>query len=364
MKKRPIQWNVRQIAKMINQSKSMRLDHHLQRAPGQWKKDAPSKLVDSLFTMFVPYFIVLQKDNPDYDEVTNPKAPKYIYWVLDGVQRTTYLTSFIDLVNGWTLDKTLNHKKKEDGTFYEVPVWFDGCIEEECLAGKKFADLSEEAQQHILNYSLTFQILELEEGDDEEEEIKRVFDRINSGAPVSKAHHSFNAADTETKLFVTEQVDNHKLFTDVAHFSPTDVKNTVMELSVIQNLILVSGHFWEDMSNDSITKVVSNSKFLPEHYEKLKKAYDMLSTVEFTKPKFLSKNMLVSFVNLLIHNDFNEEALKFFLWYEQNAKPHDSFKGYLKGATTKKSSIQGRTMALQNMFEEFLKQQEKNKGSA
>lgn len=292
MKKRPMSWSIRQVEKMVKKTETMRLDHPMQREPGQWKKEAPSLLIDSIFSLYIPDFWILRKE--EQEEQEDGKIEKKITnWTMDGVQRTTYLLSYIN--DEFTIaetEDTLEEKILESGETF-------------ILAGKKFSELPEEAQEEIMNYQLNFKILELEAGDDEEKVVKKLFSRINAGEKVSKAHMVFINTSPQTAMFVSEQIDNHDLFQKTLHFSNTDKKTSQRENAAMQTIVLAGDFFFKDLSNNGIAEALKGKEITPELLANVKKSYDMLLEAFPEHNSFLKKVHFVSFTNLIINSDFN-----------------------------------------------------------
>lgn len=331
MEKRHMPWSVSQMFKMINVTKSIVFDSPFQRPEGQWKKENQSLLIDSLLRMFIP---------PVYG-ITYEENGKKVYSIIDGKQRLTTISSFIN--DEWALTE-LDDIKIEGETYQ--------------LSGKKFSELDEAVQDVIKSEPLAFQLIALEDGDDEETIVDMIFTRLNNGIPVSSAHKAYASILTEIRNYVSKIVKENKMIAEATYFTGAEKKNSQREMTVMQNLILTQDIYFSDFTNKTLGSLLTANPITEETFTKVETAYDMLAETfkDMQQDKFLRKINIVAFADLLIKEDFNKNVLEFLLSYKDTMKKGDVFKHYTGSNTTKRSSVIGRLQGIKTLYENWKKE--------
>jgi len=327
MQRKPkgITWSVKQICTMIDKG-TMTFDNPLQRAPGQWNQEDASLLIDSTLTMFVPEVIALQAKQ----EKGN------IYDIIDGIQRLTYIHTFVK--DQWSLNELL-------------PFILETTNEEYNISGLKFSELPEEVQDAILAYSITVKYFEITEDDDEEAIIKEIFRRINKGSRVSKEHLAYISAKKNVMEFVHRMITDHKLFTDVAHFSPGAIKKSDKQMTVLQSIIYVSGLDFCTFAAKDIEKFFMNNTITDEVLNRTEELFTTIAdTFNNEYNKFCTKINISSFIGFLNTQDNQGQAKIFIAQYPKNTKPGDAYKNCCGAGSTKKEKVNGRIKGLTELF--------------
>lgn len=169
-----LDWNIAKLNKLVKQGQ-VTFDNPMQRGL-VWSPEKKSRLIHSILEDYPIPPIYTEKSNNLYD-------------VLDGKQRCTTITSYIN--NKFALKKE-TPVELSDGSMYDVTK-------------KKFEELPEELQERIKGYSLTVYYLE----DATFEQKREMFTRLNSGKPMSNIE--MTKALTRSANEVT-QMANHPIF--------------------------------------------------------------------------------------------------------------------------------------------------------
>lgn len=329
MKKKNFGWSVKQVKSMMDK-KRITFDSPLQREPGQWEKENKSELIDSLITMFIPPVIAVQ-DGEAYD-------------VIDGLQRLTNIYDFIN--NKYSLMENAEPITLTETTGETFPV-----------AGQQFWQLPESLQDAILGANLTFWVAEIEENDDEEEVITKLFKRLNSGAVMAKGHLALVSANKQIQEFVHNMVTQNKLFTDVAHFSAGQLKKSDRHVAVMQSLIYLSGLEYKDFSAKEMEKYFITNTIPQETLDKAEKAFTLIAdALNNEHNTFMQKVRLSPFAyvaNKAIEQGQEEKFKQFVKSYVTTSTKNDPFRAKCGAGNTKKEKCIGRITALEQIFNEF-----------
>ena len=184
-----IQWNAKQITKMVKNG-NLQFDNAVQRG-FVWDKKRMSLLIDSMLRDYpIPPMYTIK-----VDETVNEKGKKSaVYDCLDGKQRCTTISRYLsdEFVLG-DLDRVID----ENG-------------DEVDISGYLFSELPEEFQDKIASYSLTVYFFT----EIEEEEINEMMARLNNGKPLTAYELSrVKAKDLET----IKSLANHSLFDEISN---------------------------------------------------------------------------------------------------------------------------------------------------
>lgn len=336
IRKNPLSWNIRQICTMIEKG-TIVFDNPNQRPPGQWdSKDnkAKSLLVDSIFRMFIPDIIAIQKKREIGGKEVN------VYDIIDGQQRLEILPSYRK--DMWALCDLKPIKLDSTGEIYDI-------------SGLKYSELPQEVQDEIDSFTLTIRPLEVEEeeGETDEDVASMVTYRLNNGKPMTREHLALLALPEKSKRYVQAKVREHKLFKDIAHFSNTSIKSSGREMSVMQSIVIAGKYDYESFVTKHVEAALEKIDIEDEVFEKVDRAFDIISNVFDKRNKFISKVNIPSFVYLLLNNNFDERVVSFLCEYEKTNKKADPYRRYAGG--TKKSDVEGRFRGLQALFEEYTK---------
>ena len=190
MVKANVNWNAKQIAKMVTTG-TLKFDNAVQRGL-VWDKKKKTLLIDTMLKGFpIPPVFTIKED-----PVENEKGKMVsIYDCLDGKQRCNTIASFIN--DGFTLGTMDDYVTYENGDEADI----SGCL---------FSELDEELQDRILSCSLTVYFFT----DITDEEICEMMARLNNGKSLTTYEFSrIKAKD----LAGIQEVANHHLFDDVSN---------------------------------------------------------------------------------------------------------------------------------------------------
>lgn len=332
MIRKPISWNIKQVCKMIERG-TITFDNPIQRPSGQWKPEDASLLIHSLLTMFVPDVYAIQHKG----EIEGKEVNKYD--IIDGKQRLTLINSFRN--NEWALTD-LELVKLETGEEYDI-------------SGMTYEQLPEDVQDAIDSYTITFRVIELEEGEDEESIVEDIFYRLNNGKQMSREHLALVSAQKHVREFVHDIVTNHHVYKESAHFPPSSVKKSDMEMSILQSIVLAGGFEFKSFAAKEVENVLSSNKIENITLERVNKALDIIAQAFPEKnKKFVLKVNIPPMVMLAINNDDQHNVISFLRWYADNIKKGDQYKRYTGAGNTKKNMVEGRVNGLQTLYDEWL----------
>ncbi|RNB59502.1 hypothetical protein EDM57_05010 [Brevibacillus gelatini] len=335
MLRKSVSWNVKQICTMINKG-TITFDHPLQRPADQWTIANSTLLIDSLLTMFIPDVYAVQLS----EEVDGKKVNKYA--IIDGKQRLTRIHEYKQDL--WALD-TL------------PPIVLESTGEEYDISGLKFSELPEEVQEEINGYTVTIKAIEIQEGEDEEEIIEKIFYRLNNGVSMARQHLCLVSASKQVQKFVSEIVSTHKLFTEVSHFTTGGVKKSDKEMAVLQTIMLASGLDFKSFASRDVEDFFKENKDLDDSVmNKTKQAFDMLVDGFNEYNKFITKINLVSFAGFIVEHNFDQKTIDFLKYYAQTSKKGDAYRKYCGAGNVKLDNVKKRLAALSNLYAEYIGQ--------
>lgn len=335
MQRKSLSWNVKQVISMVNKSKTIRFDNPVQRPAGQWKRENQSLLIHSILCMFIPDIYCLQ-----VEQEIDGKTVK-TYDVLDGLQRIVTIDTF--LKNEWALTDLPTVKLDSNGQEYNI-------------SGLTFSELPEEVQEEINGYTLTFKIIEIEEGESEEEIVDEIFYRLNNGVPVDKSHLALVAAPKNVQQFVRDTVNNSKLYTNVAHFAQGSIKKSDREMSVLQSIVLASGLPYNSFAAKDIEKFFVDNTIEDDLLNKVSSAMNKIAEAYNSEhSKFMTKINIPSFVELVYNSEDQTTATAFTRAYADNSKKGDSYRRHCGSGNTKPENVRGRVEGLKQLYQNYLK---------
>lgn len=206
--------------------KKIRFDHPMQRKEGQWNITQKSLLVHSVIADFiVPQIYGVQYIENDFE----------CFSVLDGKQRLTTLRDFMN--DEFSLSKdTPDAVVKDNGstTTYE-------------LAGKKFSELDEGAQEIIEEFEFSIVILY----DCTDDEIEDQFYRLNNGTALTKGQKIKVVLGDDLAAFI-ERVESSEFFEKKAYFSASQKLREDVQICILQTLMLVMDYPFKDFESDTV----------------------------------------------------------------------------------------------------------------
>ncbi|GFN32539.1 DUF262 domain-containing protein [Paenibacillus xylaniclasticus] len=331
MKRSTIAWSIKQICTMIEKG-TITFDNPLQRPAGQWKVEDKSLLIDSTLRMFVPDIYVIKYQKEVEDRTIN------VYDVIDGKQR---LTNFHDFKRDLYALTQLEDITLDTG-------------ETHALTGKKFSELHEDVQDAINSYTVSFKVIELEDGDDEEAIIQEIFYRLNNGKAVSREHLALVSASSNVQSYVHSMVSSDPLFTITAHYPEGSIKKSDREITVLQSILLAGDYEWVSFATRDIEKFFSENEIEQEVLKKVSSAYEVIYKAFPERNKFVTKVNIPPMVKLILNNEKN--VVPFLQHYANVTKKGDPYRKYCGAGGAKRDQVKGRISGLQSLYEEYKKE--------
>jgi hypothetical protein len=334
MNKKTITWNVKQALSMMEKG-TLKFDHPCQRPAGQWNEERESLLIDSILRMFVPPIYAIQEKNENDSK---------IYSVIDGKQRLNAIQRF--LKDQFALSNLKNITLESGGNFE--------------ITGKKFSELDPAVQEEIKGTSLSFCIIEIEENDDEDQIVEEIFFRLNNGSAVSKQHLTLISTPENIQEFVNKMMF-HDLFTKVAKFSDSQRKNSDIQMSILQTVLILSGKEFNSLSAKDIQEFYQNNQIDNQLLIKISDYFDQLAGIfNGEQNKFIQKIHIHGLCYLLSKNqDQFEKVKEFILWYSVNSKAGDRYRSYCGAGNIKKDKTANRLEGIEKEFQSWLKKEGK-----
>ena len=338
MQRKPIKksMSVNQICKMIKSGK-ISFENPLQRPAGQWKIDDQSLLIDSLITMCVPDIFALNymdKDN-NYNRMFD---------IIDGKQRLSSIASYIE--NKWALTKLNPIQLEPNGEIYDI-------------SGKKFMELPEDIREEIKDYMLDFKIIELEGNEDDKKVVKELFLRLNNEKPVSQEHKTFIEANSNIQEFVRRIILEHKLFREISYFTPSSIKKSDKEMTIMQSIILVSGIEYKSFRNKDIKKALLENEISKEILELTEKLFDDIVKIFPQYHRQVSKMnipILVYILSKILEEDKKQTFHLIQKYFNEDMRTGDKYKSFCISSTANKINVIGRINTLKEICDVQLNQ--------
>lgn len=266
-------WSIKQLKKMLEKG-TVRFDHPIQRAGGQWDLLQQSYLIHSAGCSY-PIPPVYAESKVEQVEGQEELVP--VRYILDGKQRLTTLFSFIN--DEWKL---------HDGT-PEMVVEF----QEHEVEGKVFSELSEDVQDMILSRMVT--VYTIDGAIATEEEIEDLFFRMNNGKALTQQQKSKAKMGIEwAKKF--DELAKHPLITEFASFSKTQINGDKHVTAIQQAMMMMDDSF--DYKNVSEKVIADYGTTFKEDkdtkeflFERVKEGIEYLHKVVEEKEKVLMKKV-------------------------------------------------------------------------
>lgn len=266
-------WSIKQLKKM-SENGTIRFNHPIQRAGGQWKSLQKSYLIHTAGCSYPipPVYAVssLEKIEGQDKEIA-------VRDILDGKQR---LTTFISFINDeWSLDEMTPEITVENETFE--------------VAGMTFSELHEDVQDMILSRMIT--VYTMDGAIAKEEEIEDLFFRMNNGTALTQQQKSKAQMGIEwAKRF--DELSQHPLITDFASFSKTQISGEKHITAIMQAMMMLDESYnYKNVSEKVIADYGTtfkddkdNKEFL---FERVKDGMEYLFKATEEKEKVLMKKV-------------------------------------------------------------------------
>jgi len=331
MQRKPIRklMAVEKICEMITKGR-VSFENPNQRSADQWNKENKSLLIDSLLRPYViiPDIIALHcmDKNNNYNRVFD---------IIEGKQRLTTIASYI--ANEWALTKL-------------KPINIAGEVHD--ISGKKFIELPECIKEEIKECELSFIIIELEDKHDENDIVEDIFYRLNNGKICSKEHLALVKAGANIKDFARRMVDNHKLFTNIAHFTSSNCKNSIREMTIMQSIILLSDLNYKTFRNKDVQLFFEENEISEDVLILTEKAFAEIVKIfpEFNDKISKTNIPILTYIISKLSDENKDEAYRLIKKYFSNdARKGDKYSSFCGKSNAQKNFIKGRIATLQEI---------------
>ena len=322
-------------------NKSFDFDDPIQRSAEQWDINKKRKLIDSILREYpIDPVRVIDK----VEKVGESGRAKHTYIVIDGKQRLQTVLAFLN--DGFALTSEISAD------------FLDGKTE------AKFSELSEEVKNKFNDYNLGFY-----EADDTitEEEKREIFERQNSGKPLTKAQMNSVKLSGETYTVLKDIVDSagldiygiasNKAIDNAWHrlLSKTVFRNGEERNIVIATMMLIDNNYNVnfELGNEEIQAFIDkfNSKTFEDKEtlkSKILKAADYMNWYLYTGGKIsnlkkVSVPMLIAGMSYAIDNNKNiDKYVKNVRKYFADYKSHVEYQELVKASSNKEDNVRDR----------------------
>lgn len=240
LKKANIQWTGKSIKNQIDKG-NLKFDCVVQRNL-VWDNSRKSLLIHSMIEGYpIPPFYFARRDDGKYD-------------ALDGQQRSNAIKDFMD--EEFSLTENTPDVLGENGDAVEI-------------AGLKFSELPEWAQDNIKDYSLTIYYFE----DITEEEVAELFYRINNGKPLTSVELTRVKAKSLEKF---QEIARHQLISE----SITEVgKKRYNDENVAMQAWTLCFTDMRDFTTKEFRPFVETAEVAEDHVKILNRSMDLVHNV-------------------------------------------------------------------------------------
>lgn len=302
------------------------VDFIAQRSDEQWSDEQKVNLLDSIFCGIVlPYMVIVQCEGKDE--------------VIDGKQRLTTLKNYIN--NLFALPKDIINKYG-----YEVDD------------DKKFDVLSDELQKIILKTEIEITYYE----NCTREEAILLFNRYNSGTPLSKAQKARGKFSDNTIKWTTEMTDKPIFNAPIVKLTSKQVREEVKPEMLYQGIYLIdcylgiNGKKRHDFKNLSSDKMNEYCKDTIEHFsdderKSIAKTLDYVSEISGNGLRKSLIPFVILFGNYAINNGISvEEFSEYISRIESEVLKNEEYKEKCKQATISKKSVKDKMKYYKDLF--------------
>lgn len=307
-------WSVKQLKTMKDKG-NLEFDYPIQRSGGQWKPLQQSYLIHSLAQSYpVPPVYFLGEKREVESEQGSSTTPKFhtIRWILDGKQRISTMVDYLEDVFALHPDTP---NVTIDGESFEI-------------AERKFSELDDEVREMIQSRTILTYTLDSEFVSDEE--IEDLFFRMNNGSALTIQQKSKALMGVEWATRITD-AGNHKLITELAAFSKTQLNSDGHLTAILQSMMMMDDRFdYKNVSQKVISEYSNTFKEDSEHKQELLKkvvgAMDYLLEVFDKKQSFFLKKVhfpmtILTAIRAIEMNVTPEEFYSWTIAFREAVKP-------------------------------------------
>lgn len=341
MKKSPYTWSVKQFKRMYD-GKKISFDYPIQRKSGQWNHYKKSLLIHSMIEDYpVPaLYSITEKHLIDGKEVN-------VHFILDGKQR---LNSLFEFLNGdYALHEAIEDVEVEDEKFE--------------VQGKKFEELDEVVQDHILSYSML--IYEIKDATDDQ--IEDLFFRFNNGTPLTKQQQG-RAKTGKVWAQKLKELTNHSCMQEKAYFTKAQLIAEMDEVVVLQAMMILDENYHlRTLSSNEIMNYQLTLKKDAENkldlVQRIKEIMNYLDESIIKKDSILTKKINLPILFVMADkamNTHNVHSLEFGDWmmeFKKSLKDMSDIKtdynNYCGQRSTSREKVYGRIRTMEEHFNKY-----------
>lgn len=308
------------------ESNEYSVDFIAQRSDEQWSDEQKVNLLDSIFCGIVlPDMVIVQCEGKDA--------------VIDGKQRLTTLKNYIN--NLFALPKNIISK-------YGNPADDD----------KKFDVLSDEQKDIILKAEIDITYYK----DCTREEAVLLFNRYNSGTPLSKAQKARGKFSDNTIKWTTEMTDKPIFNAPIVKLTSKQVREEVKPEMLYQGIYLIDcylgingkeRHAFKNLSSDTMNKYCEDTieEFSDDERKSIAKTLDYVSEISGNGLRKSLIPFVILFGNYAINKGISvEEFSEYISRIESEVLKNEEYKEKCKQATISKKSVKDKMKYYKDLF--------------
>lgn len=308
------------------ESNEYSVDFIAQRSDEQWSDEQKVNLLDSIFCGIVlPDMVIVQCEGKDE--------------VIDGKQRLTTLKNYIN--NLFALPKDIINKYG-----YEVDD------------DKKFDVLSDELQKIILKTEIEITYYE----NCTREEAILLFNRYNSGTPLSKAQKARGKFNDNTIKWTTEMTDKPIFKEPILKLTSKQKREEVQSEMLYQSIYLIDcylgingkkRHDFKNLSSDNMNKYCNKTieNFSDDERKSIAETLDYVSEISGNGLRKSLIPFVILFGNYAMHNGIStEEFSEYVSRIESEVLKNEEYKEKCKQATISKNSVKEKMKYYKDLF--------------
>lgn len=302
------------------------VDFIAQRSDEQWSDEQKVNLLDSIFCGIVlPNMVIVQCEGKDT--------------VIDGKQRLTTLKNYIN--NLFALPKDIINKYG-----YEVDD------------DKKFDVLSDELQKIILKTEIEITYYE----NCTREEAILLFNRYNSGTPLSKAQKARGKFSDNTIKWTTEMTDKPIFKEPILKLTSKQKREEVQSEMLYQSIYLIDcylgingkkRHDFKNLSSDNMNKYCNKTieNFSDDERKSIAETLDYVSEISGNGLRKSLIPFVILFGNYAMHNGIStEEFSEYVSRIESEVLKNKEYQEKCKQATISKKSVKDKMKYYKDLF--------------
>ncbi len=308
------------------------VDFIAQRSDEQWSDEQKVNLLDSIFCGIVlPNMVIVQCEGKDE--------------VIDGKQRLTTLKNYIN--NLFALPKDIINKYG-----YEVDD------------DKKFDVLSDELQKIILKAEIDITYYK----DCTREEAILLFNRYNSGTPLSKAQKARGKFSDNTIKWTTEMTDKPIFKEPILKLTSKQVREEVKPEMLCQGIYLIDyylgingkkRHDFKNLSSDNMNKYCEDTieHFSDDERKSIAETLDYVSKITSKNVKKSLIPFVILFGNYAINNGISVEDFSGYISrVEKEVLEDDEYKKKCQHGTISKKCVEEKMKWYKENFTKVFKE--------